>query len=193
MSAECYWCEVNKPTIANPIGTINTPLGCCKNCQVLACGHHAQRDNYAKEYMCFNCDTSILIASGNSDTVNTELDTIAKTAVEKALGKKKYGLDFSVLKDAELFSSFEDFKRRRKGYENWFPEIEAFVDNFNSFNGELIFFKYLSTDAQLFFAAAAFVLSRTTLGDLPGDTYPEYIIELRNAIKTSGGLQWGAI
>ncbi len=67
MPADCQACLKGVPTRANPKeGNRNDPMGTCYNCHSLACPYHGHRDGTVPEFICVECDPSLLSASAAS-------------------------------------------------------------------------------------------------------------------------------
>jgi hypothetical protein len=141
--------------------------------------------------MCFDCDAKILIASGIKIALDADLDEVAKAAVEEVLGKRAYEADYFIVENDDLFYSYENFKNRRRGYTDWFFEIEKFGNYFNwQFKEVKYLFRNIPEDARLLFVAASVIINKTSLGDDDEEIYPSYINKLKNEIKHNGGLEW---
>lgn len=50
MPAECWWCRLGVAKMLPDVGS--NPLGCCYDCQVFACGGHAELEQYAGKWLC---------------------------------------------------------------------------------------------------------------------------------------------
>src|SRR5262245_25292033 len=61
--ATCEACAANIGDLPNPSGVRGDGIGTCKNCHSIACGHHGQREPNVPEFICVECNPSLLIAS----------------------------------------------------------------------------------------------------------------------------------
>ena len=110
-SADCLCCVNNIGKLRNPRGSPHEPLGSCQNCHSLACGHHGHRDPNVPEFICVECDPSLLAASAATITASTP-DT------EEALSLMRSGYRLHVLPpDRWLIRNIADLARRRPGYD----------------------------------------------------------------------------
>ena len=66
MSAICLFCTLGTRSLANPLGTTNDPMGCCKICHSLACGSHGQRNGGKPAFECVICVPPSLIAAAST-------------------------------------------------------------------------------------------------------------------------------
>lgn len=59
-TSKCYVC-LNPTTaaLATPLGTKGEPVGVCRNCNILVCGHHGKRDPVYAEFRCVICYPSL--------------------------------------------------------------------------------------------------------------------------------------
>ena len=168
MAAKCYWCETNNApeSVANPVGTRSEPIGCCKNCQVLVCGHHAIRDPNRQEFKCYDCLFIKLIAS----------------AVHHA--RLNYG-DRQILIDMDVIFTF--IKQEKDFYENfnefkigneWFSEIDKKTISYNSFPTDVYqVFKKFSGDAEKFLIAAAYLISKVEVKLELEEITPKHVLK----------------
>jgi hypothetical protein len=129
------------------------PFACCHRCQVFTCGHHGQRDNGIQKFFCFDCDKTILIASAINiaNLSNQDTATVTKTA----------GVKYFEVQD--LFTSFDDFKKRRVGYLTFLDEIldgEISYDDWSDFSLKNIF-ENLPNNSQKLLVAAAILIADT--------------------------------
>jgi hypothetical protein len=64
VSAECHAC-ISKLAfqLPNPQGPKGAPCGSCKICFSFACGVHGHRDPNAPEFICVECDPTLVVAS----------------------------------------------------------------------------------------------------------------------------------
>lgn len=61
--ATCEACAAGIGTMPNPIGDHGEGIGTCMNCHSHACGDHGHRDANVPEFICVECDPSLLVAS----------------------------------------------------------------------------------------------------------------------------------
>lgn len=177
----CYWCQL-KPNNVLPktVGNIDDPIGCCYKCQVFSCGFHAQRDDDINQYLCFKCDTRKLAMSAY---------TIAhETKNEKLL----YYLHnifrvFSRIIGDDYYKSYDDFRKRRYSYGEWFYIIEKYGDENEWENFEIReLFSLASYDVRLLLISAAVILLNMEI-DL--DNQDTILNKLLGEIKLKGGHQ----
>jgi hypothetical protein len=155
MSAECYWCIADKAPYGNQLGLKGFPFACCHRCQVFTCGHHGQRDDGIQKFRCFDCDKTILIASAINIADLEESDV---NEVSKRSGWKQTDLLID-----DLFKSFKDFIRRRRGYEYYLDQIrDGFID-YNKWPDEYLknTFRDFPDDAQKLLVFAAILIADT--------------------------------
>lgn len=110
-STNCHACLSGITSLASYLGNTNEPLGVCKNCSCLACGHHGHRDPNGPEYICVECDPKLLQASAASLAIPNH-------ASQAILHQMELGY-YRVLQGDEtlFFESLEEFEARRPGYE----------------------------------------------------------------------------
>jgi hypothetical protein len=156
MAAHCYWCADGKTTIPKALGSLGDPLGCCKKCYVLACGHHGQRDPKMQLFQCIDCDPKLLAASAQA-LVDAEADS--STVERRGIMKVKLIYDYQT--EDNLFNSFNEFRLRRPGYGHWLDEIESLHLGLSPLHvGD--YFDRWPFEAQLLLLAAAYLLARTS-------------------------------
>lgn len=154
MPARCYWCVYGAgEVVVNSIGDIGEPIGMCKECHVLACGHHAVRDHVHKEYLCFDCDGSIARASA-SYLANLEGDQRFLVIGDDRLAVLL--IEFNAFR---LFRSAEDLFYRRPEYRIFYQQILRVISYADDANRDLpvglrIWFE-LPEDAKVLLTAAA--------------------------------------
>ncbi len=66
--AVCLVCLVTGKSIGNPLGNLNEPLGCCKSCHSLVCGHHGQRNisGHGPDFLCILCVPSLVASTASA-------------------------------------------------------------------------------------------------------------------------------
>lgn len=132
--ARCQSCANGIGALAKPVGNKDEPLGTCRNCHSLACGHHAHRDPNVPEFICVECDPSLLAASA-AKIVATRVH-LNSPLLERLLA----GYHLSALpSEYWAVSSLEDFQRRRPGYSQ---DIFYIARNRASLNFEQAMGKY---------------------------------------------------
>lgn len=106
----CYPCTAKVKLLASGIGTKGDPIGCCRVCHVLACGHHAHRDASVPEYICVECDPNLLAASAGAMAPpdNPIADELASYYLFGPAGR--------INERWHLFRSLDDFWVRRPRY-----------------------------------------------------------------------------
>lgn len=65
-SAHCWACLTGVASVPIRSGTVGDPLGSCRNCQAFACHGHGHRDPTIPEFICVECDPSLLAASAGA-------------------------------------------------------------------------------------------------------------------------------
>jgi hypothetical protein len=177
MPADCYWCKVGKSYIPIAVGSTDNPIGCCENCYVFACGHHAQRDPKKQVFQCLDCDPKMLTASAQA-LVDAEGDT---PGVETArVGRVTLIYDGD---DGDYFTSFDDFRIRRPGYGEWLDKIKTLHENLYKGGNRFEFGQWQLQEAQRLLVAAAYILAKTA-PDAPLEEwgYPAIIVQLKRRI-----------
>jgi hypothetical protein len=156
MSSECYWCIAGKPAYGNQQGTMGYPFASCLRCNVFCCGHHGQRDNGAQEFYCFDCDKTILIVSA-INAANLAPQTIS----EIARRSKRIKLIKVLLE--HLFSSVDEFLRRKPGYGNYFELLDESYIDYDNWTDQYLkeTFRKFPAGAQKLLVAAAIIIADT--------------------------------
>lgn len=126
MAARCQACEIGVKTLPNGTGVKGRPFGACSNCDSFTCGHHGHRDGNVPEFMCVECDPSLLAASAAVATgtaIGVTPPDQGGTRVQAMLaGYRAHTLPFEVW----VVRSPDDFLRRRPGYgEGLRREVES--------------------------------------------------------------------
>lgn len=156
MSSACYWCVEGKPAYGNQLGTMGEPFACCHRCTVFCCGHHGQRDHGAQKFYCFDCDKTILIVSAvnTANPGQATIEGIAKRSVKINLA------DFLI---EFLFSSLDEFLRRKPGYGNYFEAVDDSYIDYTNWNDAFLktTFRNLPPDGQKLLVAAATMIADT--------------------------------
>lgn len=77
--AVCLVCLVTGKSIGSPLGNLNEPLGCCKSCHALVCGHHGQRNisGHGPDFLCVLCVPPLA-----ASTASTMVDPTTKILVQ---------------------------------------------------------------------------------------------------------------
>jgi uncharacterized protein YfdQ (DUF2303 family) len=75
--AVCLVCLVTGKSVRSPLGNLNEPLGCCKSCHSLVCGHHGQRNPGGPDFLCVLCVPSLA-----ASTASTMVDPTTKILVQ---------------------------------------------------------------------------------------------------------------
>lgn len=117
---DCHACVLKVAYLSNPLGSSNEPLGVCKNCFSLCCGHHGHRDPNVPEYVCVECDPAILQASAAALAIPGRTDILTLQEM-----KDRYYRSFQG-DETWVFKSINDFANRRPGYrDDIFTEAQA--------------------------------------------------------------------
>lgn len=110
--ARCWWCVKKNKSLHVTVGVADEPLGCCKPCHVLACGHHARRDPGTTQYICIVCDPHFVAASAALTSVTPNA---ALTVLAEWLNADPVWRDRPV-------ESVSDFFSRTAAYEKWMED-----------------------------------------------------------------------
>jgi hypothetical protein len=109
--ATCLICLVPANKIKSPLGNAGEPIGCCKRCYSLVCGHHGHRDPNTPSFLCALCVSPLAAAAAASVL---EKDTEVLNQLRKFFPKNEELIPVGILGDGEL-DYFEQWNNR---YEN---------------------------------------------------------------------------
>ena len=122
VSANCQACMVGIRKLPQGVGNPSEPLGSCRSCHSLTCGHHGHRDPNVPEFICVECDPSLLAASAATMT------TTRSAALDRVLAG--YHLHHLPAETWRI-ESLDDFVRRRPGYgQDFFDEVRQRTTRF---------------------------------------------------------------
>ena len=150
----CQACAANIGRLTSGIGTLGMGIGACVNCHSVTCGWHGHRDANVPEFICVQCDPSILAASAAflSDAPDDSIASAARTYFRYP----SVGL--------WLVQSVEEFIERRPGYGvSFFADLQPRFDSGRSdVPGQLV-------------AAAIRIIS---VLEIPDSAAPHSLVEL---------------
>jgi len=154
MSSKCYWCESGKTgKVHGAIGNIAEPLGCCKQCQVFACGHHALRNSQRMEYKCYQCLVIKLIDSAISD------DNFSATE-KRNMRQFDPELISGVTQITSKFKSFYEFEQEWPEFKELFATIRQIRINWEEWPAEVAFaLRKLPREQELLLIMAGYILN----------------------------------
>lgn len=178
MPSQCYWCIEGKPAYGNQLGTMGEPFAVCHRCNILCCGHHGQRDHGAQKFFCFDCDKTILIVSALA-TGNLSPQTITEITLHTVVIKI---IDFA---RSYLFSSLDEFLRRKPGYGNYFEHIEESFIDYNNWDDEFLrqTFRNLPPESQKLLVAAAIIIADTNTEEELRRLGDPLLINLKTSVR----------
>jgi hypothetical protein len=153
MAAECYWCKTGTTpgSIPNPVGKYGEPIGCCKQCQVFACGHHAERHLRHQEYKCFDCLFVKLISSSVAAAPIAKQAVIQLQLWDPVLFGRASDND-------ETYESYAEFKENNPGFNDWYPRVEEIdFQDFERLNPMSAYMRDFNFDARCLLVLAALI------------------------------------
>lgn len=115
----CQACVAGFGVVQRPIGDRGEAIGTCANCHSHACGYHGHRDANVPEFICVECDPSLLVAS-------------AAMLVRRGGGQPSPGLDAAArtyhrypTEGSWVVASVEEWAGRRATYS--FAQAQGFI------------------------------------------------------------------
>jgi len=86
VEAKCHSCQVGGiAPLLTTLGQDWNPLGACKICHALVCGHHGQRDGAKRSFRCQPCDATLLQASAATQAAKATAQGGPMDAAQAAL------------------------------------------------------------------------------------------------------------
>lgn len=147
MGSNCFWCASGiNGSVPSPVGAQQDALGCCVQCQVFSCGHHAIRDVAMQEYKCYRCLVISLIGISVSSGSLTDLEKERLTKFDKELDviKRK---ELGTKKLSDFSFTILEIPQIEINWQEWPPEIAVILQK-------------LKNEEKKFLIAAGWILNQ---------------------------------